>query len=290
MAEIMTPHPDLDQLSAFSLGKVDDEAASVIEAHLETCADCRHMLETVPGDSLENLVRSADPAATSVECSNVTDTLSVADSSPSSETPEPIPEWLEYFRIEKVLGQGGMGTVYLADDTRLQRKVALKTLKSELAKKPGAKDRFLREARAAARLQDDHIVPIHYVGEADGIPFLAMPFLPGESLESRIKGKKPAESKPLPIAEAIHIARQVAQGLAVAHAQGLIHRDIKPANIWLEAPTGRVKILDFGLARSQAESGNLTATGAIMGTPAYMAPEQARGKSIDARADLFSLF
>src|SRR5262249_41757071 len=151
MAEIMSPHPDLDQLSAFSLGKVDDEAASIIEAHLETCADCRHMLETVPSDSLENMVRNADPAATSIDCSNVADTLSIAES-PSSETPEPIPEWLEYFKIEKVLGQGGMGTVYLADDTRLQRKVALKTLKSELAKKSGAKDRFLREARAAARL------------------------------------------------------------------------------------------------------------------------------------------
>ena len=213
-----------------------------------------------------------------------------------------IPEKLEYFQIQKVLGQGGMGTVYLADDTRLGRQVALKALKRELAANPAAKDRFLREARSAAKLHHDHIIPIYYVGEADGTPFLAMPFLEGEPLDARIKrqlsvdptasnffAEKSGEARSLPVPEAIRIAREVALGLSVAHKQGLIHRDIKPANIWLESPTGRVKILDFGLARSQGEEANLTASGAIMGTPAYMAPEQARGKAVDARADLFSL-
>ncbi len=198
---------------------------------------------------------------------------------------EPMPTTLEYFRIEKVLGEGGMGTVYLAEDTRLGRKVAVKTLKKEIAKKPGAKDRFFREARTAAKLEHDHIIPIHYVGESRGVPFLAMPFLKGWPLDAHIMKTKAL----LPTAEVLRIGREVALGLAAAHEAGLIHRDIKPANIWLEAPHGRVKILDFGLARSQGEEGNLTASGAVMGTPAYMAPEQARGKPVDARADLFSL-
>jgi len=213
-----------------------------------------------------------------------------------------MPDRLEYFRIEKVLGQGGMGTVYLADDTRLGRKVALKTLKRELAENPAAKDRFLREARSAAKLHHDHIIPIYYVGESDGTPFLAMPFLQGEPLDDRIKregagdtdpgsqfARAAGQHKPLRITEALRIAAEVASGLASAHAQGLIHRDIKPANVWLEAPKGRAKILDFGLARSQEEAVHLTASGAILGTPAYMAPEQARGKPVDGRADLFSL-
>ena len=156
-----------------------------------------------------------------------------------------------------------------------------------MAANPAAKGRFLREARGAAKLHHDHIIPIYYVGESDGIPFLAMPFLEGEPLDLRIK--RGGDHSPLPIPEAIRIAREVAQGLAVAHEHGVIHRDIKPGNIWLEAPNGRVKILDFGLARTEKEAAHLTASGAIMGTPAYMAPEQARGKHVDARADLFSL-
>ncbi len=195
-----------------------------------------------------------------------------------------MPDRLEYFQIRKILGEGGMGTVYLADDTRLQRQVALKTLKRELAVSPGARERFLHEARSAARLEHDHIIPIYYVGESDGIPFLAMPLLQGQPLDARIQ-----RGTPLPVLEAIRITRQIASGLAVAHERGLIHRDIKPGNVWLEAPAGRVKILDFGLVRSQKADTNLTASGAILGTPAYMAPEQARGAPVDHRADLFSL-
>lgn len=202
-----------------------------------------------------------------------------------------LPERLEYYRPIKVLGQGGMGTVYLAEDTRLGREVAIKTLRPELAINAQAKERFLREARSAAKLEHDHIIPIYSVGEADGTPFLAMPFLKGEPLDALIRR---AQGQ-LPVATAVRLAREVALGLAAAHARGLIHRDIKPANIWLEAPTGRVKILDFGLAKA-ADAGDevdsethLTASGAIVGTPAYMAPEQASGNPIDGRADLFSL-
>jgi serine/threonine protein kinase/Leucine-rich repeat (LRR) protein len=214
-------------------------------------------------------------------------------SSPSvASKPQSLPEWLEYYRPMKVLGQGGMGTVYLAEDTRLGREVAIKTLRPELAIIPQAKERFLREARSAAKLEHDHIIPIYSVGEAaDGTPYLAMPLLKGEPLDALIH----RTGGPLPVALVVRLAREVASGLAVAHARKLIHRDIKPANIWLEAPTGRVKILDFGLAKA-ADSGNtaeaemnLTASGAIVGTPAYMAPEQASNQPVDGRADLFSL-
>ena len=202
-----------------------------------------------------------------------------------------LPGQFEYYRPIKVLGQGGMGTVYLAEDTRLGREVAIKTLRAELAIIPQAKERFLREARTAAKLEHDNVIPIYSVGEADGTPFLAMPFLKGEPLDALIR----RTAGPLPVAATVRMAREIASGLAAAHARGLIHRDIKPANIWLEAPTGRVKILDFGLAKaadagSEADSEtNLTASGAIVGTPAYMAPEQASGHAVDGRADLFSL-
>ena len=206
--------------------------------------------------------------------------------------PQKLPERLEYYRPIKVLGQGGMGTVYLAEDTRLGREVAIKTLRPELAINPQAKERFLREARSAAKLEHDHVIPIYSVGEAaDGTPFLAMPFLKGEPLDALIR----QTGGPLPVATAVRLAREMASGLAAAHARGLIHRDIKPANIWLEAPTGRVKILDFGLAKAADAGGDadsethLTASGAIVGTPAYMAPEQASGHAVDGRADLFSL-
>lgn len=206
-------------------------------------------------------------------------------------TLQQLPGWLEYYRLIKVLGQGGMGTVYLAEDTRLEREVAIKTLRPDLAMNADARERFLREARAAAKLEHDHIIPIYAVGEADGMPFLAMPLLKGESLDALIR----RTGGPLPVAVAVRVAREVAMGLAVAHERGLIHRDIKPANIWLEAPSGRVKILDFGLAKA-ADTDNetdrqpaLTASGAIVGTPAYMAPEQASECGVDARSDLFSL-
>jgi WD40 repeat protein/serine/threonine protein kinase len=190
------------------------------------------------------------------------------------------------YRVLKVLGQGGMGVVFLAEDMRLGRRVALKTMRPEAAQMANAKQRFLREARGAAAIEHDHIIPIFQVGEENGVPFLAMPFLRGEPLDERLKRTQGA---PLPLREIVRIGREVAEGLAAAHEQGLIHRDIKPANVWLEGERGRVKVLDFGLARAVGEDTNLTQSGAIVGTPAYMAPEQARGEAVDARCDLFSL-
>ncbi len=191
---------------------------------------------------------------------------------------------LGQYRVLRVLGAGGMGVVFQAEDPRLQRLIALKAMLPGLAASDSAKQRFLREARAAAALKHDHIVTIHQVDEDRGVPFLAMEFLEGEPLDDRLK----REGK-LPLTEVLRIGREIAEGLAAAHERGLIHRDIKPANVWLEGKKGRVKILDFGLARAATGEAHLTQSGAIVGTPAYMAPEQAQGKNLDPRADLFSL-
>jgi formylglycine-generating enzyme required for sulfatase activity len=177
-----------------------------------------------------------------------------------------------------------MGVVFQGEDPRLGRRVALKAMLPHLARSPSAQQRFLREARAAAALEHDHIVPIFHVGEDRGAPFIVMPLLKGESLDSRLRAKGA-----LPVPEVLRIGREIAEGLAAAHAAGLIHRDIKPGNLWLEDGTGRVKILDFGLARAAAQEPGLTQQGAILGTPSYMAPEQSRGEKVDARCDLWSL-
>lgn len=190
------------------------------------------------------------------------------------------------YRVLKVLGSGGMGVVFLAEDPHLERRLALKAMKPALAASESARKRFLREAKATAALNHDRIIRIYQVGEDRTVPFLAMELLDGEALEDRLR----RESR-LPLVDVVRIGRDIAEGLAAAHAQGLIHRDIKPANIWLEssADVSRVKILDFGLARAVEDDSQLTQSGAIVGTPSYMAPEQARAEPVDARADLFSL-
>jgi formylglycine-generating enzyme required for sulfatase activity/serine/threonine protein kinase len=192
---------------------------------------------------------------------------------------------LGVYRVLSVLGKGGMGMVFRAEDPALRRLVALKIMLPELAKRGSAKDRFLREARLAATLEHDHVVTIHQVGEDRGIPFIAMSFLKGMSLDDWLKQKRP-----LAMPQILRIGRETAKGLAAAHDRGLIHRDIKPANLWLDGSArGRVKILDFGLARAEKEDVALTRSGQIIGTPQYMSPEQAGGDKLDARSDLFSL-
>jgi urea transport system substrate-binding protein len=207
--------------------------------------------------------------------------------------------WLAHYRITGLLGQGGMGFVFDAFDTQLHRRVALKVLRPELAANLSFRERFLQEARAAAALPDEYIITIYQVGMANDVPFLAMKFLHGQSLEQRLQ-----QGDRLPIPEVLRIGREIALGLRAAHERGLIHRDIKPANLWLETPpepsdsggkrlsfetVSRVKILDFGLARPIHDARRLTATGLIVGTPSYLAPEQARGQPLDHRCDLFAL-
>ncbi len=207
--------------------------------------------------------------------------------------------WLGSYRVLRVLGEGGMGTVFQAEDTSLERMVALKVLKPDRTAGDVARQRFLQEAKAAASLQHEHIVTIYQVGEDRGLPFLAMELLQGESLDELLK-----RNDGLDLAEVVRIGTEIAKGLEAAHARGLIHRDVKPANIFLsgareagaEAKKGRfapgkVKLLDFGLARSVTGTAmHLTRTGMILGTPGYMAPEQARGtQTLDGRCDLFGL-
>jgi len=192
--------------------------------------------------------------------------------------------WLARYRVRRLLGEGGMGLVFHAEDTELLRPVALKVIRPELADKPQAAQRFMREARAMAALKHDHVVTIYEVGQERGVPFLAMEYLRGVSLQQWLKrGHKPS------LDLVLRIGREIADGLGAAHKHRLIHRDIKPANIWLEAPAGRIKILDFGLARLESSDVQITQPGTTVGTPAYMAPELARDEGVGASSDLFSL-
>jgi serine/threonine protein kinase len=191
---------------------------------------------------------------------------------------------LGLYRVLEVIGSGGMGVVFMAEDPALKRRVALKAMHPPLAASAGARERFMREAQATAAIEHDHIVSIYQVDKDRGIPYIAMPLLRGETLDERLD-RRPKQT----VAETLRIGREIAAGLAAAKAQGLIHRDIKPANIWLEETTGRVKILDFGLARSTDDDSHLTKAGAIVGTPQYMSPEQAAKTDVDHRSDLFSL-
>lgn len=205
---------------------------------------------------------------------------------------------LSNYRIEKTLGTGGMGAVYLARDVRLGRTVALKVLPEEFAQDGDRRRRFLLEARAASALKHPNVAHIYDVGEADGVSFIVMEHVEGETLHHRLSGG------PLPVDEAVSIASQIADALADAHDRRITHRDIKPANVML-TPRGRVKVLDFGLARrddgptSTTGAGgeasetrlleDLTTAGQILGTVPYMSPEQARGEDVDPRTDVFSL-
>jgi serine/threonine protein kinase len=178
-----------------------------------------------------------------------------------------------------------MGVVFQAEDPHLKRPVALKVMKPSLAAFAEYHRRFLREAQLAAAIEHDHIVTIYQVGEDGGVPYLAMKLLQGETLEDRLN-QIPGG---LPMDEVLRIGREVAEGLDAAHKRGLVHRDIKPANIWLESERDRVKIVDFGLACGTGEDGRFTQAGAVIGTPAYMSPEQANAEEVDARCDIFSV-
>ena len=188
------------------------------------------------------------------------------------------------YRVLSLLGKGGMAYVFLAEDVALRRRVALKVMKPDLDSDPTAWQRFLREARSVASIKHEHLVTVYQVGQEGRVVYLAMEWLQGETVEDWIAHVRSAK-----VSDILRIGREIAAGLAVIHENGLIHRDIKPSNLWLENPHQHVKILDFGLARHVDDDAHFTQSGIIVGTPAFMSPEQARGDKIDARSDLFSL-
>ncbi|MGH7586758.1 MAG: serine/threonine-protein kinase, partial [Gemmatimonadales bacterium] len=191
------------------------------------------------------------------------------------------------YTLEGEIGRGGMGVVYRARDERLHRRVAIKVLPPELAFQQDIRERFTREAQTAARLSHPHIVPIHDVGEVDGLVYFVMGYVDGESVGGRLKRRGA-----LPVEEARRIMKETADALSAAHALSVIHRDIKPDNILLEGTRGRVMVTDFGIAKalSAASGATLTGAGIAIGTPSYMSPEQAAGeREIDGRSDLYSL-
>lgn len=190
---------------------------------------------------------------------------------------------LGHYTVFEVIGRGGMGVVFRAFDEKLHRDVAVKVLPPALAVEESARRRFVREARAAAAVRHENVVPIHAVEDGDPVPYLVMACVDGGTLQDRIDG-----GPPLTVTDILRIGARVADGLAAAHRQGLVHRDVKPANILLDAESGRPLLTDFGLARA-TDNPALTRNGQIAGTPQYMSPEQVNGERVGPRSDLFSL-
>jgi serine/threonine-protein kinase len=299
----MSTHP-LDEnpvrIEQFLDGRLAGDESRQIELHLETCAVCRGRLEQAAADESywteaathladDALDRELDMSSSAMlfgtppsAREDKPELLRITDYFDPTDDPRMLGRFGGY-EIAGVVGSGGMGVVLKGFEPALDRYVAIKVLAPHLAMSGAARTRFAREARAAAAVLHENVVSIHRVAEANGLPFLVMPYIPGDSLMKRLD-----ERGPLELHEILRIGMQIAAGLAAAHAQGLVHRDIKPANILLDSGVERVTITDFGLARA-ADDASLTRSGVISGTPQYMSPEQARGEPVDGRSDLFSL-
>jgi len=275
-------------LEALVSGTLAPDRERALEAHLGGCAACRGRLDAL--------------AASPESWSTVREQLSAGAEGDDADAVPPIPALatliqkilapsddermlgrLGPYEITGIIGSGGMGIVLKGHDRALDRFVAIKLLSPHLASSGAARQRFLREAKAAAAVVHDNVIAIHGVDEFAGLPYLVMPYCRGTTLEKRVR-----DAGPMSLREILRVGLQTARGLAAAHAQGLVHRDVKPANILLEDGVERVRITDFGLARA-ADDASLTVTGLLAGTPHYMSPEQALGKPLDARSDLFAL-
>lgn len=288
------------QLQQLLAGETQPHEQRDVEEHLGACARCREALDLLAGGAasfrgrrpgtqsepdpyLVGVLRALGDPALSRPSDPAAEGLAVIlDQLEPATRPGTAGRFGGYDLIE-LIEAGGMGIVWRAFDPALQREVALKVLHPLLAASPTARQRFVREARLAAAVHHDHVVTLYAVAEAGGMPFFTMELVEGESLARRLR-----REGTLGVAELIRLGREMADGLAAAHAQGIVHRDIKPANVLIEAHTGRAKLADFGLARAVDDSG-LTRDGLVPGTPAYVSPEQAQGAAADERSDLFSL-
>lgn len=316
--------PTEETLTALWEGRLDARSLEIWSAHVEQCTKCIERLGRMEarilsvGDVSSRFDLAEFETATTLAAqvdietllhpvagdgSDVTSDILLAELAAIWSPPQSADGLgrLGNYRVIRLLGGGGMGSVFLAEDSQLRRSVALKIMRPHMAAMPGARERFLREARAAASINHENVVRIYQVGEERGIPFLAMELLEGETLATRLRSVGRLSTD-----ESLHVARETLFGLAAAHSRGLVHRDIKPANIVLvptetpgqtaavESETGaaryRVKIVDFGLARViDEDESRLTQFGHVAGTPQYMSPEQIEGEEIDTRSDLFSL-
>lgn len=285
---------DQEKLVQLLDGNLPESAHTEMAAHIETCVTCRHQMESMAASDgwwteTRDVLSTFEPQDDgSLDDSNA-DSF-VANDNPSipldflspSDNPAMLGQ-LGEFEILEQIGCGGMGIVLKGYDHELNRYVAVKVLHPFCATSAAARKRFVREAQASAAIVHQHVVAIHAVDPHHHPPYLVMPFVPGESLQQRLNRQGAFD-----VVDVLRIGQQVAEGLAAAHAQGLVHRDIKPGNILLERNVERVLLTDFGLARA-ADDASLTRSGVIAGTPQYMSPEQARGDQIDHRTDLFSL-
>jgi serine/threonine-protein kinase len=296
----VSPCPDIGRWGDLLDSRLQEPVAAELNSHLESCPGCQQTLDQLTAgearwaeDARELAHRPRPALKQAIERLKAETEVGLDTAGPA--TPgEPTLPFLRppidpanigrigQYEVAKVLGRGGMGVVLKAFDPALRRAVAIKVLAPQWAAHAEARQRFEREARAAALVRHANVVAIYAVEEAEGLPYLVMEYVPCESLQQRLD-----RSGPLDIEEVLEIGAQVAAGLAAAHDRGLVHRDVKPANILLDRD-GHVRLTDFGLARAVDDT-TLTQSGTIAGTPQYMAPEQARGGAVDDRADQFSL-
>lgn len=264
LKDTLNQHPTKEQLFSFSRGSYPDDSLLWVADHVACCPTCMTILESSPKDTLVDLLRT------------------------TVDSPNPILRWKQGYRIEREMGRGGMGVVYLAEEQELHRKVALKMLATNSYSDPTYLSRFRREAKAAAALTHPCIAQIFDVGEQDGKPYIAMEWVQGPTLAKHLSNGL------LPFRVAVDLMIQLTDAMSHAHARGIIHRDLKPSNILIEQPNENrlhPKIVDFGLAKQIQSDESATASGILMGTPRYMSPEQATAEKsiVDSKSDIYSL-
>ena len=296
------PHPTDQILYDYGLGKLGDPAASAVDLHLEACPACRQRVSELSGDSFLGRLRDAGARPDTPAPGPAPSGGAKKADGPSNPAPVPSPDPdlagslppeladNPQYQMLRELGRGGMGVVYLARNTLMDRLEVLKVLNKEMLERKGTYDRFLREVRAAARLAHPNVVAAYSAVQVGHLLVFAMEYVEGADLSQLVKSRGP-----LPVAHACSFIHQAALGLQHAHERGMVHRDIKPANLMLmrQGQRGIVKILDFGLAKASSENpidGGLTREGQMLGTPDYIAPEQTLdAQNADIRADIYSL-